>query len=262
MEADPDRGRVRQEVEPRAARRVACRQRASRSRSRCEAGRVRGTRSRSRISWWSRGRVPRVPLDSRRPFRERWVAAGVAGSAHQAHVGQPGARQSEDGGDARSCQRGCRPRGLRRPFARAPRLDPSRHGGQRRGPHTGLRSFARGTHWKRRRVRYLHRSILNCTRLRWRRHGQQARTEAPAVGDPESRQHGGPSHRPRVHARRAAGETRGRVRTGRGPRSARTHRIPISPRREPRPVSVSSRSSPLTSPCGRSTPTIRVTSGG
>ena len=43
---------------------------------------------------------------------------------------------------------------------------------------------------------------------------------------------------------------------------ARTHRIPIRPRREPRPVSVSSRSSPLTSPCGRSTPTIRVTSGG
>ena len=38
LETDPGRGRVRQEVEPRPARRVACRQRASRSRSRSHRG--------------------------------------------------------------------------------------------------------------------------------------------------------------------------------------------------------------------------------
>ena len=63
-----------------------------------------------------------------------------------------------------------------------------------------------------------------------------------------------------LQSKHAAEPHRPRASTGSG--KARMHRIPIRPRREPRPVSVSSRRSPLTSPCGRSTPTIRVTSGG
>ena len=45
LETDPGRGRVRQEVEPRPARRVPCRQRASRSRSRSHGGALCGTRA-------------------------------------------------------------------------------------------------------------------------------------------------------------------------------------------------------------------------
>ena len=41
------------------------------------------------------------PSSSRRPLRERRLAAGASRSAHKAHVGQPRARQPEDGRHAR-----------------------------------------------------------------------------------------------------------------------------------------------------------------
>jgi MoCo/4Fe-4S cofactor protein with predicted Tat translocation signal len=59
-------------------------------------------------------RVPAIGVGPRRPVRERRVAAGASRSAHQAHLGQSRARESEDGADARAGKRGrvaCRLRG-------------------------------------------------------------------------------------------------------------------------------------------------------
>ena len=86
------------------------------------------------ICEWFGDRVRPVAVASRRPVRERRVVAGASRSAHQAHVGQPRAREPEDRRDARSCERGCGPSRLRGPLARASRLDPPWHGGRRGRP--------------------------------------------------------------------------------------------------------------------------------
>ena len=124
---------------------------------------------------WPGDRVPSVPLASRRPLRERRVAAGASRSPHQAHVGQPRAREPEDRRDARSCQRGRGPSRLRGPLARAPGLAPPRNDGRRRRLDARLRPFARGSDWLGGRVRRLHGPKLQGTRLRQRGHSHQAR---------------------------------------------------------------------------------------
>ena len=101
------------------------------------------------------GRVPPLAVASRRPIRERRVAAGASRSAHQAHLGQPRAREPEDRRNARSCERGLGPSRLRGPLARASGLAPSRHGGRRGRPHAWLRPSARGTDRIRGRVRHV-----------------------------------------------------------------------------------------------------------
>ena len=55
---------------------------------------------------WPGDRVPPLPVASRRPLRERRVAAGASRSAHQADLGQPRAREPEDRRNARSRERG------------------------------------------------------------------------------------------------------------------------------------------------------------
>ena len=143
---------------------------------------------------------------------------------------------------ARSCERGCDPSRLCEPLARASRLDPSRHGGRRGGPDPWLRASTRGADWIRGRVRHVHGPTLAGTWLRQRRHTHQARTHVPAFGDPGPRQHGGAPPRPRVHAGRTS---------------------ICRKRRRPGPArSASSRRNRSTSHSGRSTPTIRATSGG
>ena len=54
-------------------------------------------------------RVSPIPLASRRAIRERRVAAGASQSPHQVDLGQPRARQPEDGRIARPCERGLGP---------------------------------------------------------------------------------------------------------------------------------------------------------
>ena len=88
--------------------------------------------------------VPPVAVDSRRPLRQRRVAAGTSGSAYQADLGQPGAREPEDRRNARSCERGCGSRRVFGPLARAPRVAPARYGGRRRRLDARLRPYARG----------------------------------------------------------------------------------------------------------------------
>ena len=207
-------------------------------------------------------RVPPLPVASRRPLRERRVAAGASRSPHQAHLGQPRAREPEDRRDARSCERGCGPSRLRGPLARASRLDPPRHGGRRGRLDARLRPFARGSDRLGGRVRHVHGPKLQGTWLRQRRQTHQARAHVPALGDPEARQHGGAPHRPRVDPDRASIGI-GLPRHGAEPR-ARMRGIPHEPRkREESPAhSASSRRNRITSHSGRSTPTIRATSGG
>ena len=201
------------------------------------------------ISGWPGDRVPPLPVASRRPLRERRVAAGASRSPHQAHLGQPRAREPEDRRDARSCERGCGPSRLRGPLARASRLDPPRHGGRRGRPHARLRPSARGTDWVRGRVRHVHGPKLQGTWLRQRRHTHQARAHVPALGDPGPRQHGGAPPRPRVDP--------GRASIGIGRRTEPRRGAAAGPAR-----SASSRRNRITSPSGRSMPTIRGTSGG
>ena len=135
----------------------------------CRARRRFGEPGRGGICEWPGDRVPPLPLASRRPLRERRVAAGASRSPHQAHLGQPRAREPEDRRDARSCERGCGPSRLCGPLARASRLDPPRHGGRRGRPHARLRPFARGTDWVWGRVRHVHGPSLPGTWLRQRR---------------------------------------------------------------------------------------------
>ena len=213
------------------------------------------------ISGWLGDRVPPLPLASRRPLRERRVAAGASRSPHQAHVGQPRAREPEDRRDARSCERGCGPSRLCGPLARASRLDPPRHGGRCGRPHAWLRPSARGTDWVWGRVRHVHGPRLPGTWLRQRRQTHQARTHVPALGDPGARQHGGAPRRARVDPDRAS---IGIGLPGRSQPRARRRGIPHKPRtREESPAhSASSRRNRITSHSGRSMPTIRATSGG
>ena len=199
-------------------------------------------------------RVPPLPVASRRPLRERRVAAGASRSPHQAHLGQPRAREPEDRRDARSCERGCGPSRLCGPLARASRLDPPRHGGRRGRPDARLRPFARGTDWLGGRVRHVHGPKLQGTWLRQRRHTHQARAHVPALGDPGPRQHGGAPPRPRVDPDRASIETA-------AAEPARRHGGAASPKKAPA-HSASSRRNRITSHSGRSIPTIRATSGG
>ena len=116
LDADPGRGRVRHEVEPRPARWLPCRQRASRSRPNAHRGALGGARARDRRQ--ARGAAPggsRSGLEvvflpsafaSRRPLRQRRVAAGASRSPHQADLGQSRAGEPEDRRDARSFERG------------------------------------------------------------------------------------------------------------------------------------------------------------
>ena len=178
---------------------------------------------------WPGDRVPPLPLASRRPLRERRVAAGASRSPHQAHVGQPRARKPEDRRDARSCERGCGPSRSCGPLARASRLDPPGHGGRCSSPHPWLRSSARGTDWVRGRVRHVQGPSLPGTWLRQRRQAHQARPHLPALGDAGARQHGGAPRRARVDPGRASIESRGggASRTpgwGRGSRGAAARR--------------------------------------
>ena len=53
------------------------------------------------IQAWPGDRVPSLSVASRRPVRERRVAAGASRSPHQAHLGQPRAREPEDRRNAR-----------------------------------------------------------------------------------------------------------------------------------------------------------------
>ena len=99
------------------------------------------------IAGWPGDRVRPLPVASRRPIRERRVAAGASRSPHQAHLGQSRAREPEDRRNARSGERGCDPSQSCGPLARASRLDPPRHGGRRGRPHPRLRSSARGADW-------------------------------------------------------------------------------------------------------------------
>ena len=194
-------------MEPRPARRIAFRQRASR-------GGPRSHRAQplAEAPWWiwrwPGGRVPPLPVTSRRPLRKRRVAAGASGSAHQTHLGQPRAREPEDRRDARSCERGCDPSRLRGPLARASRLDPSRHGGRGGRLDARLWPFARRSDRLGGRVQRVLGSKLQGTWLRRRSQPHQARAHLPALGDPGPRQHGGAPHRPRVDPDRASIENR------------------------------------------------------
>ena len=82
-----------------------------------------------------RGRVPSRPGRLRRTLREPRLAAGAAEAAHQGHLGQPGARQPEDGGRARRRQdradrarahHGGRRADARRPHGEGAALGPAR----------------------------------------------------------------------------------------------------------------------------------------
>jgi molybdopterin-containing oxidoreductase family iron-sulfur binding subunit len=66
LENDPRRGRIRQEMEPRPARRAACRQRAPRSRSRRQRGGPCAAGGRDRICEWFGDRVRALAVASRR----------------------------------------------------------------------------------------------------------------------------------------------------------------------------------------------------
>ena len=135
--------------------------------------------------------LPPLPRASRRALRQRRVVAGASRPAHQAHLGQPRAREPEDRREARSCERGCDPSRLRGALARASRFNPPRHGGRRGRLDARLWPFARGPNRLGRRVRHVQGSTLHRTWLRRRRHTHQARARVLAVGDPEPRQHGG-----------------------------------------------------------------------
>ena len=201
---DPGRGRVRHQVEPPPARRLSCRQRASRSRSRYRRGVARATWPRADRRGEHGDRVPPLSIASRWTIRERRLAAGASRSPHQAHLGQPGAREPEDRRNARSRERACHPGRLRGPIARASGLDPPRHG-RRRGCLDGrLRPLARGPDRFGGRVRRVHDPKLHRPGLRRRGETHQPRARVLAVGDPEPRQHGRSSPRPRVDRDRAS----------------------------------------------------------
>ena len=142
---------------------------------------------------------------SRRPLRERRVAAGASRSAHQADLGQPGAREPEDRRNAQSCERGCGPRRVFGPLARAPRVAPARHGGRRRRLDARLRPYARGSHRHRasgstrsRSAPQRHLASTAASPL------VEGRARLPALGNPGAREHGRAPRRARVDARRAS----------------------------------------------------------
>ena len=87
--------------------------------------------------------LPSPSLHDGRFANDGWLQE-LPDPAHQAHLGQPRAREPEDRRDARSRERGRGPSRLRGPLARAARLDPPGHGGRRGRPHARLRPLARG----------------------------------------------------------------------------------------------------------------------
>ena len=119
-------------------------------------------------SRWPGDRVPPLTVASRRPIRERRVAAGASRSPHQAHLGQPRAREPQNRRDARSCERGCGPSRLCGPLARAPRLAPPRNDGRRGRLDTRLWPFAGGPDRLGGRVRHVHGAKFQCNWLRQR----------------------------------------------------------------------------------------------
>ena len=144
------------------------------------------------------GRLPPFTLASRRPLRERRVAAGAARSAHQADLGQPRARQPEDGRIARPREPGLGAPRLWRALTRASRLAPPRNDGRRGRLDARLWPFTRGSDWLGGGVRRVYGPKLQRTWLRQRGQTHQARAHVPALGDPGARQHGGTPPRARV----------------------------------------------------------------
>ena len=162
------------------------------------------TGARCGICEWFGDRVRPVAGDSRRPLRQRRLAAGASRSHHQADLGQSGAREPDDRQDAQPRERRCGPRRLFGPLARAPRLARPRHGGQRRRVDARLWPFARGQDRLQRRVRHVQGPSLKGAWLRHRGHPRKGRAHLPALGNPGARQHGGASPRARVDAGRAS----------------------------------------------------------
>ena len=158
------------------------------------------------ISQWPGGRLPPLPFATRRPLRERRVAAGASRSPHQADVGQPRARQPQDGRVAWPRKRGLGPHRPFGPFARATRLAPPRNGGRPGRLDARLRPFQRRSDWLGGRVRRVYGPRLHSTWLRQRGQPHQARAHLPARGDPGTRQHGGTPRRARVDPGRASNE--------------------------------------------------------
>ena len=211
------------------------------------------------------------PVASRRPLRERRVAAGASRSPHQAHLGQPRAREPEDRRDARSCERGCGPSRLCGPLARAPRLAPPRHGGRRGRPDARLWPFAarvgsaRGSGSTRSRSEAPQApgfdSGVRLTKL--------ARTYPLSA----TQEHGSMEGRPVVRestltelqsksasAKASADKSAAGAEPAEG---AHAGDSPRAPKEEESPAhSASSRRNRITSHSGRSMPTIRATSGG
>ncbi len=257
------------EVEPRPARWLAVRQRASRSRSHSHRGALGGARAldrrwrgrdRFRAIWqWPGGRLPPLPRAARRPLRKRRVAAGASRSPHQADLGQSRAGEPENRRNARSFERGRGPSRLCGPLARAPRVAPPRNGGRRGRVDARLRPFARRPDRLGGRVRCVHGPKLQSPWLRQRGQPHQARAHLPALGDPGARQHGGAPGRARVDPGRASREAGCR---GGASRRTRMRGSSAQAPKEGAAPAASSRSTRSTSRSGRSTPTIRATSGG
>ena len=141
---------------------------------------------------------------SRRPLRERRLAAGASRSAHEADLGQSGARESEDRRNARPRDRRCGPCRVFRPLARAARISPAGNDGRRRRVDARLWPFAGRTGGLWSRVQRVHGPKLQCTGLQQRGQAHQARAPLPALGDAGARQHGGAPDRAGVHSDRAS----------------------------------------------------------
>ena len=134
-----------------------------------------------------------------------------------------------------------------------------RHGGRRGRLDARLRPFARGSHRLGRRVRRVQGPKLQSTRLRQRGHPHQARRALTRSRRPRSTAawRGAPSC-----ASRRWPSFRSKPAAGAEPAESAHAGKPHKPRKRAEPRSASSKRNRLTSPSGRSIPTIRATSGG